>query len=287
MTTANDPIPWHRLHHAYGTADDVPGLLGDLRSDDVEVRGRAHYQLRGNVYHQGTRWEASAYAVPLLVELADSTRTPDRPLVVDLLRLVGVGDLDDRYLPFAGFPGFDDKLRRRISELLPAFYDGEIDDSGDDFDVMNLADQVWAADAYAAFTPNGEVFRRWLADADPEVAARAAELLTWVPPTSSLLDDLVAVPDGGVVRASANLALGHMSGHDDVVLPRLSAQLTDASPMIRWTAAIAVARRTRPAVPSHVRRMLTDERDPRKPLSVPGWPRPLAGLMALALTPPE
>lgn len=25
-----DEVPWQRLHHAFGAADDVPGLLRDL-----------------------------------------------------------------------------------------------------------------------------------------------------------------------------------------------------------------------------------------------------------------
>ncbi|MCP2322153.1 HEAT repeat protein [Hamadaea flava] len=277
-------VPWDTLHHAYGSAADVPDLLRALASADEDVRGEAHYRLRGNVYHQGTRWEASAYAVPFLVALADEPSTPERSLVVDLLRLVGLGDLDDRALPFAGFPSFGEDLRRRIRELLPAFYEGEVED--DDFEVMDLAAQVWAADAYAAFTPNGEVFRRWLGDPDAEVAARAAELLAWVPTTPSIVADLIAVPDGDGVRASANLALGHLTGEDPVVLARLSGQLSDPSPMIRWSAAVAVALRTRPDVPPPVRRLLEAERDPTRPVTVPGWQRPLAGFMALALTPP-
>ncbi|NUO56699.1 MAG: HEAT repeat domain-containing protein [Hamadaea sp.] len=287
MTSGNDPltaVAWGTLHHAYGAADEVPDLVRALASDDEDARIEAHNRLRGTVYHQGTRWEASAYVVPFLVATADEPSTPDRSLVVDLLRLVGLGDLTDRALPFGGFPSFDAGLRSRIRELLPAFYDGELAD--DDFETMDAAAQVWAADAYAAMARHGDVFRRWLRDPDTEVAARAAELLAWVPTTTAVVGDLIAVPDGSGVRASANLALGHLRGQDSAVLARLDGQLSDPEPMIRWSAAVAVALRTRPGIPPHVRRLLTDERDPRHPVSVPGWQRPLAGFMAVALTPP-
>jgi hypothetical protein len=90
-----DEIPWQDLHHAYGPAVDVPQQLRGLCSDDEDVRGKAHYQLRGNVYHQGSRWEVSARVVPLLVAVADDRGTADRPRVVNLIRLVGIGDLTD------------------------------------------------------------------------------------------------------------------------------------------------------------------------------------------------
>ncbi|KAF5260704.1 hypothetical protein FOXYS1_8635, partial [Fusarium oxysporum] len=32
-----DSIDWSRLNHAYGPADDVPLILGDLQSRDPEV----------------------------------------------------------------------------------------------------------------------------------------------------------------------------------------------------------------------------------------------------------
>jgi hypothetical protein len=37
-----DDVSWGRLHHAYGTAGDVPDLLRALRSSDEETRQETH-----------------------------------------------------------------------------------------------------------------------------------------------------------------------------------------------------------------------------------------------------
>ncbi|MGI5282537.1 hypothetical protein ACQEVF_04315 [Nonomuraea polychroma] len=83
-----ESISWDGLHHAYGSAADVPSQLKALPSADVEERHLARHQLWGNVYHQGTRWQTSCHVVPFLTDLMDDQATPDRPAVVDLLRAV-------------------------------------------------------------------------------------------------------------------------------------------------------------------------------------------------------
>jgi hypothetical protein len=44
-----DTVPWQRLHHAYGSAGDVPDQLRALRSRDQHARDDALGQLFGNV----------------------------------------------------------------------------------------------------------------------------------------------------------------------------------------------------------------------------------------------
>lgn len=74
-------IEWGQLHHAYGAASDVPGRLADLRTGEWRA---ALAELSGNIYHQGTRWQASAHAVPVLVSIVDDPSTPCRPAVLGL-----------------------------------------------------------------------------------------------------------------------------------------------------------------------------------------------------------
>lgn len=62
-------INWQRLDHAYGEASDVPDLIRALASRDEETRQGALYTLYGNIWHQGTVYEATSYAVPFLLEL--------------------------------------------------------------------------------------------------------------------------------------------------------------------------------------------------------------------------
>lgn len=81
-----DAIPWARLQHAYGSAEDVPELLRALGSRDSKERKEALSALFGNIYHQDTVYDATRYAVPFLVELATTRSLPGR---ADTLGLLG------------------------------------------------------------------------------------------------------------------------------------------------------------------------------------------------------
>jgi len=102
-----DAVPWHQLHHAYGPAVDVPGLLRALvapeqAADKLQqaakrasrsVREQAIWTLWGNVFHQGTVWQASPHVVPFLVEiLREGPRDPTlRRFVIDYLHHLALG----------------------------------------------------------------------------------------------------------------------------------------------------------------------------------------------------
>src|SRR5271163_4917019 len=88
-----DQIPWKELRHAYGSAGDVPELLRALRTASPDLRGEESplWQLFGNIWHQGTVYEATAYAVPFLIELASDQRTPDRVGILSLLAEISRG----------------------------------------------------------------------------------------------------------------------------------------------------------------------------------------------------
>ncbi len=78
-------IGWDRLGHAYGVASDVPEMLRSLASEDEEQSEAALDELFGSICHQGTVYEATAPAVPLLVELAQSALVHHRDDIVFLL----------------------------------------------------------------------------------------------------------------------------------------------------------------------------------------------------------
>ena len=63
-------IPWRDLSHAYGSAGDVPGLQRAIASGDDEAAGDAVHELFGNIWHQGSVYEATEYAVPFLARMA-------------------------------------------------------------------------------------------------------------------------------------------------------------------------------------------------------------------------
>ena len=91
MLEGLDDIDWKHLQHAYGTAEDVPELMRALISEEKAQRDRAVYELFGKIWHQGTIYEASAPAVPFLIELLESTSTPDPAPVACLLASVAAG----------------------------------------------------------------------------------------------------------------------------------------------------------------------------------------------------
>lgn len=91
MLDGLDEIDWSSLEHAYGDADDVPGLLRSLISADKEERDEALNELFGNVWHQGTVYSATPHVVPFLVDMLEKDAAPDREGVVMLFALIAAG----------------------------------------------------------------------------------------------------------------------------------------------------------------------------------------------------
>lgn len=91
MLEGLDRIDWKTLRHAYGPAVDVPDLIRALLSEVPAERHAAIHELFGNIHHQGTVYEAAAYAVPFLMELVASQSTPDRESVACLIASIASG----------------------------------------------------------------------------------------------------------------------------------------------------------------------------------------------------
>jgi len=86
-----EAINWHELEHAYGTAHDVPELLRNLASADAKSRQDALSELYSNIYHQGTVFEATVYAVPFLLELSQAEAVQDRDKILIYLAHIARG----------------------------------------------------------------------------------------------------------------------------------------------------------------------------------------------------
>jgi hypothetical protein len=93
-----EEIGWAGLRHAHGPAGDVPGLLQALISQSAAEHKHALHKLYGNIFHQGSRYEATAHAVPFLVRLALDPQTPQRDEIVHLLVALAIGYYE-AYLP--------------------------------------------------------------------------------------------------------------------------------------------------------------------------------------------
>lgn len=117
-----DDIPWKDLQHAYGSAEDIPYILRALAAG-FRVED-AIDELHGNIWHQGTVFEASPHAVPFLFELAAASTVPAR---AEILGLIGMMARGTSYLAVHARPGsvfaaglrrdpeFESKLARELA----------------------------------------------------------------------------------------------------------------------------------------------------------------------------
>lgn len=255
-----EDVDWARLEHAYGTAGDVPGQLAALRSASSEQRERALWKLFSNIFHQGSRYEAAAHAVPFLVALAVDPGTPDRAEVIGLLGALAIG-YDESHLP----DGVDisewrdqvtrmrtadpDEVYREFDEwVAQAANEGERGSREFrrqifDFDAQ-LSRAEWELGAYDAVRASVPRLSTLLGDPDPAVRAATAWTVGWFPESADLvlprlLELLEDEPVPGV-RANAIVAAGLLG--DATLVDRLRGPLARDEPLERWAAATALAR---------------------------------------------
>ncbi len=257
MLEGLDSIDWARLGHAYGTADDVPGQLRALASDDADLRGKALYDLYGNIFHQGTRYEATAYAVPFLLELLGNPAAPNRADILGLLTSIAIG-FDEQWLPFPLPIAAHREESAGGAELVAQSHDYAPDDLEEDEEVEEYAfleelsdedqNRYFAYIAVAAYDA-GKVgvpfLRTLLSDPDLAVATRAAYALAWFPEEAAdSIPVLSAATASDPVLSATSLAALGLLGSDIS-----EAFLTDAQPLTRWGAAIALAQTHRDTTP--------------------------------------
>jgi hypothetical protein len=84
-------IDWKNLRHAYGSAKDVPKLIRAL-AESRENQEETLAQLFTSICHQGTVYQASAYAVPFLMELAMEPTIHRRDEIVGLIAAIAGGN---------------------------------------------------------------------------------------------------------------------------------------------------------------------------------------------------
>ncbi len=262
MLDGIDDINWAKLGHAYGTAKDVPGQIRALRSAEAQTREKALHDLYGNIFHQGTVYEATAYAVPFLLELAADPGTPDRAEVAGLLSAIAIG-YDSNWLPDT-VPIAEIRATAEGGEAVlaaaPAPRDFEDEDSDEDEDEddededededgeeeysfyhLPEADQnklyafffVRAYDAVRAGVP---VFLDLLCEPDSQLQAMAAYALGWFPEeAATILPRLTGSAfDSQAAQATALVSVGLLGGRPDPAL------LRDPRPLVRWGAAVAL-----------------------------------------------
>jgi HEAT repeat protein len=255
-----DEIDWAELKHAYGPADDVPGLIRALASTEPDERERARHSLYGNVFHQGNRYEATAYAVPFLARLAVDPQVPQRDEIVLMLAAMAIG-YDEEYLPAslniadwrarieqmrAADPA--DTLRQVDAWVEAARSEGERVMREIRRDLYDPGKELRAAQAelraYDAVRAEVAGLRGLLEDGDPRVRAAACYLAGWFPEEAAdsvtCLQMLLSTESIPGVSANAIISAGLLE--DARPESRLREYLSGQEPLLRWASAIALAR---------------------------------------------
>ncbi|MFF2433771.1 HEAT repeat domain-containing protein [Streptomyces sp. NPDC058107] len=233
MFAGIDEVEWASMEHAYGPADDVPGLLRGLTSADPAEREGALDGMYGAVHHQGDVYACTLACIPFLFELVADPGIQDRGSIVELLTSIGGIDLDE-----------DDE-----EEL-------------DEEEIEGAANYAMAA---AAVTAGAGVFFELIADEDPGVRLAAPLALATlhghpVRVLALLRERLPVEPDEEVrlalVEAAGRVALRHrpLAGQAADWLSRLAAE--SYAPGLRLAALAQLARCAPEALPGDVVRVV-------------------------------
>jgi hypothetical protein len=255
-----DAVDWGALEHAYGDAADVPGQLRALCSADEAERHKARHDLYGNIFHQGSRYQATAVAVPFLARMAVDASTPERDATLEMLAALAVG-YDESYLPdgvdvarwrdeVAEFRARDpEEIRAELDEwVAAATEDGErrvrsMRRAMFDYD-QQLRAVTAELDAYDAVRRELPSLAGLLEDGDAAVRTAAAYLLAWFPEESvRLLPPLLRLVERETdlaVLATALVAAGLLG--DGTLVDLLRGFLVAEQQPVRWAAATALVR---------------------------------------------
>ncbi|WP_431677880.1 HEAT repeat domain-containing protein [Kitasatospora sp. KL5] len=248
--TGLDDVPWARLQHSYGTADDVPGHLRAMQAGVWEGRYPPSAQLANHIVHQGTRSQAAVYTVPFLVRMALDPRLVNRHRFVGLLIAIAIG-LDNNYLPdgygpredrayLEGLRGEADDRARWIAEAV----DDEQRTQREASCAQVLIDAEAVVRCYDAVREALPELAVLLSSDSPELRAETANLLAWFPESAAtsvpLLQAFVADEVSPGAAATGVVALGLLG--DPATVPFIERYLDSPVVELRWASAFALTR---------------------------------------------
>ncbi len=258
-----DKVDWASMNHAYGSAADVPDLIRELASDDPAIREEAFSAAYGNIFHQGSRYEATAPTLPFLLEILAQ---PDYPDTEELLYLIAalVMGFDSAYLPY-GFSYEIEGMRAELAELgaRPAAEraQDERDELGWGTDEDWLGWMVAITDQARKGVPR---YIRLLGADDPHVRVAAAYVLSWLPEDVEMfgpaLWEAVQGDESDMVRANALIALALASDDDSFAeyAKQVEGMMADGEPIVQFAAAIALCTRCPDDAPDAAVQILLD-----------------------------
>ncbi len=225
------------------------------------------YELYGNIYHQGSRYEATAYAVPFLLELVADPATPARHEVIQLLSCLAVG-YTPYDIPAKGFPIAEirndvaqvpEETWRRWSQAMMDWYEVVSTGQRQPFPLTKpegrLLERRHVLAAYDAVRAGVPLLLTCLDDADAEVVGEVIHALAWFSEESaSIRPRLLAIASDDQRPAStvggALIALGLVGGAvTQPLADLLDRNLAGPDPDRRWAAAVAWAQLAGDQVP--------------------------------------
>ncbi len=247
MLEGLDKIDWKQLTHAYGSAADVPGQIRSLASSIKLRRDAAMDKLRGNIWHQGSVYSATASAVPFLIELLEAESVRDKHEILALLQAVANGH---SYMDVHQHLPLYQKLF--AEEVATPKWKAELQ-----------TELSWVQQAHEAVRKGTPVYLRLLADGEASVRDAAAFVLGMLggtaPGVKEEIHRRLTMESNEMVKASLLLALGRICEAEHSGEPVFAALLEHSEPKaVQLAAAMSMVRLTPQRVPLNAVNVLLD-----------------------------
>ncbi|MEZ4458324.1 MAG: hypothetical protein R3E66_01085 [bacterium] len=212
-----EALDWAQWHHAYGPATDVPSCLRALTDADLDAADEAKWQLYGNLWHQGTIYEATGHAVPWLIRLLDD------PMVDHAWLLTYLGHIAMGSSYNAQHAGLD-----------------FINASTDEYQEQMAQELAWVKAARDRLVEGRPSFVRMLTHDDPAVRSSVLYVYACLGGALPIEDVRDLTTDASpMVRASAVLSL--VDADDAVGRATAERAMMDISLAVRWAGAYLAA----------------------------------------------
>jgi hypothetical protein len=234
MLEGLEAINWHELEHAYGEADDVPDLLRNLASPNAKIRQDALSELYSNIYHQGTVFEATVYAVPFLLELSQAETVQDRDKILIYLAHLARGH---SYLEV-----HQDSL----------FYAEELQNA--EFQTQIQQEMTWVRNVNFAVCTEPNIYFNLLERSEPQIGIAVPYTLASCQRHSSeivsKLKQHLSQEQNSQVKASLILSLGVLETPESASIELFVSLLDSEDDLVQLAAAMALARLAKDKTPS-------------------------------------
>lgn len=199
-----DKIDWAVLHYAYGAASDVPALLRGLVSEHDKVRLTSLYRLCETIWHQGTVYEASPHAVPILLEMLKSSEVNGKSGIALL-----VAELADGNSSLELYTDNGDEISR--------LFKGYLKQEGRDFEEQLKNERYYIQATRKAVGLEIDSLFEYMKDEEPEVRESIARALARFPykiqESIAILEDARAIETEDYVAKTMDTAIAKLKNH--------------------------------------------------------------------------